>query len=1083
MEANGRSATHVFWQAVEHATDPTIYRPKRRDGVEVVRLQNDEETYYVLKQPETKSYIRLSESDYSLYWQMDGGRSIKELLGYCVRRYKTLPIGHLNRLIDELKVGGFLEDRPVNLYQQLRNALEARASGKRGRRLLNAFLHSEWSMGGLDDFFEPLYRQTRWLYSVLGQLLLFLVVVIGGYFFSRFFLSREVELTAQGAISIVTLFFANLVVIVVHELAHGLTVKHFGRHLDRGGFLFYWGFPAFFVDTRDIWMLDRHKRLGVVWAGPYSGLLLGGLAGLALTAVNTPSFNLNLPQIWFTFIYQIGFIAYFSAIFNLNPLLELDGYFMLMDWLEMPGLRDRAFRFWREAVWQRLRKEKTIGRFWQSLERSERTFLLYGGLAFLYSVYAVLLAIYFWQTRISGFLRTAWQHSVAGQIFVLFLTAAILGPTVYYLLQYGWYRVQLGLEWLANRNLLSRPDVLAFLVGVPLLTLIGAIRLGLEFYSFATVWSDLLVWLAYLGTAASFVVIARQLPGSEFQWTIWAMATVPVLLTLAWLTANSSALWLPDLFLMLYTVVLIAAGFAAWLTVSPEFLDFSDNLVMGTAIIAAPLSYFLATFFYAEQFAVGWWRWLTTAVLHYGLFLSLMYMAPLLINFKGSRFGLSWFLITLVMLLTPWVQFEPWLHLPVAALWLFATLHYLLVGELARFARVAIDEETAVYDDRSRLVEAFNGFMRALFRSYEAVFGGRRLDVIRAQIQALGVLDPDASILEISERGQQALLLAIDRLDDLAGTPFTHAAGKAAYDSLPWLQAETLARHILSGTEWGANLSSGFIVARDRRVDLVRRADIFAGFDNSGIVATVDIAESWSGRKGVMMASQGEDATKFFLIESGEVAILHDGQQVGTLLPGGYFGANALLDSGTYHFSYRTLKPVQALVIRREMFDPLLRADTTLSKQVSSGARERQLLRQMPLFASLSPQQLATIDARMKHRTVEVDEVIAKQGEARSHLFIIVSGAVDVLVTHEEKVERIGRLGPGEHFGEYALFADTPYHATYKAVVACELLLLDEPKFDELVAECERMSHYVEQIGSGRLVATKRRMGLTAVLS
>lgn len=1083
MDANGRISPNSFWQAVEQATDPTIYRPKRRDEVEVVRIKGDDETYYVLKQPETKAYIRLSESDYSIYWQMNGERTLKQLIGYCVRRYQTLPIGHLNRLVAELRNGGFLEEQPVNLYQQLHTALDARTAAKRGRRLIDAFLHSDFSINGIDDFFNPLYQQTKWLYSNLGQLLLLLIVLIGGFFFTQLFLSQEVQLTAQGVVSIASLFFANLLVIIVHELAHGLTVKHFGRDLDRGGFLLYWGFPAFFVDTRDIWMLPRNKRIGVVWAGPYSGLLLGGLAGLVLTAVSAPTLNLTLPQFWFTFIYQIGFIAYFSAIFNLNPLLELDGYFILMDWLEMPGLRERAFRFWREVAWKRLREKRTAVSFWDSLDRPERAFLLYGALAFVYSVYAIFLAIFFWQTRISGFLRNAWQHSFAGQLFVMFITGIIIGPTIYFLLQYGWYRIQLGLEWLANRNLLSRPDVLAFLLGVPLLTTIAIVEVGLIAFSFSPVWNDLLVWLAYLGTAVSFIGIARQLPGSEFQWTIWSLTTVPLWLTLSWLTANSAIVWLSDLFLMLYTVALIVAGFAAWLTVGPEFLDRSDRVVMGLAILAAPLSYFLATFFYADAFAVGWWRWLTTAVIHYGLFLSLMYMAPLFINFQGSRFGLSWFLLIFAMVLTPWVQFETWLHLPIAAIWLYATVHYVLVGALARFVRLAVEDETAVYDDRTRLVVAFNGFMRALFGTYEAVFGGRRLDVIRAQIQSLGVIDSDAAILEISERGQRALLLAVDRLDDLAGTPFTHAAGKAAYDSLPWIQAETLARHILSGTEWGAALATGFIVARDQRAELVRRADIFAGFDSAGVAATVDIAGSWAGKKGVIVANQGEEAQKFYLVESGEVAILHNGQQVGTLLAGGYFGSAALLDSGVYQFSYRTLRPTRLMVIRRDKFDPLLRADTTLSKQVSSGARERQLLRQMPLFGSLSPQQLATVDARMKHRNVEADEIIAKQGEPRSHLFIIISGVVDVLVTHNNKTKRIGRLGPGEHFGEYALFADTPYHATYKAVEAGELLLLDEPKFDELVADCERMSHYVEQIGSGRLVATQRRMGITAVLS
>ena len=77
----------------------------------------------------------------------------------------------------------------------------------------------------------------------------------------------------------------------------------------------------------------------------------------------------------------------------------------------------------------------------------------------------------------------------------------------------------------------------------------------------------------------------------------------------------------------------------------------------------------------------------------------------------------------------------------------------------------------------------------------------------------------------------------------------------------------------------------------------------------------------------------------------------------------------------------------------------------------------------------------------------------------------------------------VGTLGPGEHFGEYALFADTPYVATYRATADSKLLLLDEPRFDQLVAECDLMSHYVEQIGSGRLISTRRRLGPAAIVS
>jgi CRP-like cAMP-binding protein len=314
----------------------------------------------------------------------------------------------------------------------------------------------------------------------------------------------------------------------------------------------------------------------------------------------------------------------------------------------------------------------------------------------------------------------------------------------------------------------------------------------------------------------------------------------------------------------------------------------------------------------------------------------------------------------------------------------------------------------------------------------------------------------------------------VDRLDDLAGTPFTRQAGRAAYDSLPWLEAETLGRHVLAEMEWGAGLAEGFIRVRDRRRQLIRQADIFAGFDREGIDAMLAVARVWHGRSRQTIARAGEEAKAFYLVESGEVGVFHDGVSMAAIEAGGYFGVPALLDEGGYLATYKALTPVKAIVIDRHRFDPLLRADTTLSSQVSSGAKSRRLLTQMPLFSSLSPQQIAVIDARLISRRVQAGEVVVRAGDPRSCLFIVADGRLDVL---DEAGTVIGSLGPGEHVGEYALFADVAYTVTCRAGEDSVLLLLDEPTFDHLVAEYERMSHYVEQIGSGRLLAAGRRVG------
>ena len=1081
-----------FWGALTEAADPTAYKPARNEQVVATRLEAWDAPYYILKEPLTKSYLRLSEADYALWWQMNGRFTVKDLLFYNLKRYQSLPIGHFNSLLADLRAGHFLQDRPTDMYVQVETELAARNPASRGRRLIDGFLHTEISISGLDDVFTPLYQSVRWLFHPLVQVILLLIILLGGGLFGWHFWQQTFTLSSGGGWRIVSLLAANLIIITIHELAHGLMTKHFGRELNQGGFLIYWGMPAFFVDTRDIWLAPRRQRIAVSWAGPHSGLIIGGLVGLGLTAVLT-TFPHYQTSFWTGFAYQLGFLAYLTVFFNLNPLLELDGYFILMDWLDMPGLRRRAFQFWREKLWPHLRPDRFFKRsdsktafgenlsgldYWRSMNRTHRVFTFYGGLALVYSIYALFFALYFWQTRLLPLIGGLWQRGWWGQMLVLLVTAVLILPAAYYLFSFGWSRIRAGLEWLARRDLLARPDVLALLIGLPLLLGIPLLLVALSNLPRADLWLNLSLWLLHISAIIALVGVARQLPGSRFQWAMWSLVAAPVGITLAWLSqiAGLAELW-RDLAILVAAGGIMAAGFVAWYTVWPGYLEVIDRLMIALFFLVGA-GYVYGIVLWLDE-GLPW----TISLLLFGVFTGLMLMTPLWLNFWRSRFALPWALLIVAILALPWLHSFPRLHLPVITLWLFAGLLYLLLGVLAQFARfdVVMEGETAVFQDRERLINSFNHFMQALFASYEAVFGGRRLTAIQAQILALGPLDPDDGILEIGQKARVVLLLAVDRLDDLAGTPFTRKAGQAAYDSLSWLEAETLARHVLSETDWGVGLAQGFIQARDRRAELVRLADVFAGFDQEAMQETVAVTHLITERKGALLARAGTDAERFFLIDAGQVAVFHDEIQVATLEVGGYFGVNALLASGEYQFTYRATGPVALLVIHRADFDPLLRADTTLARQVSSGAETRRLLKQMPLFSSLSPQELAVIDARLLRRRVKAEEIIVRQGQPRSHLFIVAKGRVAVLEGDEPAV--VGDLGPGEHFGEYALFADVPYTATYRAALDTELLLLDEPKFDELVAACDQMSHYVAQIGSGRLMDTRRRLGPSAVLS
>ncbi len=1072
-----------FWTAVSEALDPAVYKPHRIERVETARLKTEDIPYYVIKQPEAKTYIRLSEADYALWWQMNGTKTVKDLLFYNLKRYRTLPIGHLNSLVASMREGAFLQDPPTNIYRQLDDEIQARNPASRGERILKGFLHTEITIEGLDPIFSSVYKWSKWLFTRPIQYILLAIIIIGAGLYAQLFVSQTYRLINSG-FSVITFILANVIVIFIHELAHGLTVKHVGRELNRGGFIIYWGMPACFVDTRDTWLSTNEERMKVTWAGPHSGLIVGGLVGIFLTGVTflsagfggeTAVLRLNTPLLT-SFIFQIGFVAYFSVFVNINPLLELDGYFILMDWMDIPGLRQRAFHFWHEnvfAAWQNLQHPR---QFWAELSRNQRIFMAYGAMAFIYSIYALGFALYFWRSRLTPLISILWhEYGWGGRILLLIIITAVVVPTVYYLLHYSWSRIHAGLEWLARRDLLIRVDVLALLIGLPLLVGIPAIMIAL--WVFALPYSDLLtntiIWFVFLTTIITMINSARQLPGSRFQWSIWSLTIAFSCITIAWISHHQFPL-IEGAALIAAAGSVLAASIISWLTIQPEHLEMRERLLMASF-------FFLGMVVLVGTLYFGNGNWLVTILILMGIIPGLIFLTPLFFNFWQSRFALPWLLLVIAIFLIPWLQFFPLLYVPMSILWLYAAALNMLLGVLTQFSRIdALSKAEISFSERERLVDAFNHFMQAFFLSYEAVFGKRRLHMIYHEILTSGAIDTDGDILTLARQCQRGLLLAVNRLDDLAGEPFTRQAGQAAYDSLPWLEAETLGRHVLAEVEWGVQLAQGFIRERDHRRELIRRADIFAGFDQDGIDEVLAIAREWNGRSQSTIARDGHEAHAFYLVESGKIGVFHKGQQMAAIEAGGYIGAMALLDQGSYMATYKTLTPVTALVIDRSRFDPLLRADTTLASQVSSGAKSRQLLKQMPLFNSLSPQQLAVIDAKLTSKKIKAGTIVVKAGEPRSHLFIVANGRFTVL---NPSNQIIGTLSAGEHFGEYALFADVPYTATLRAETDSTLLLLDEPTFDNLVAEYERMSHYVEQIGSGRLLANRQRGGVTAVIS
>jgi len=87
------------------------------------------------------------------------------------------------------------------------------------------------------------------------------------------------------------------------------------------------------------------------------------------------------------------------------------------------------------------------------------------------------------------------------------------------------------------------------------------------------------------------------------------------------------------------------------------------------------------------------------------------------------------------------------------------------------------------------------------------------------------------------------------------------------------------------------------------------------------------------------------------------------------------------------------------------------------------------VLQQVPLFSGLKGKQLRRIAEAMTERAFPAGEEITKEGEVSVGFYVIQEGRASVTMNDQQ----VGELGPGDHFGEISLIAETPRAATVMA--------------------------------------------------
>jgi putative peptide zinc metalloprotease protein len=331
------------------ALDETAVIPPLRGDLIVIKQFYEGRTYYVVKDPISLQYFRLTAEDYFLATLFDGRRTMGNVRASYIERFPHLRLDYSEAEIDErivrfandLGLLQFLRVQGSSLkprYESLKQAQKAR--GSRFYKLVNHVFFARYSVFDPDRLFarmaRPLWwiwtRQSLWISSALvvaAALTVYQRYDATGALMSRFFSLNN----------IVLIWITTIIVKSIHELGHGLTCKHFGGEVHEVGVMLLVFTPYFFVNVSDSWVLpDRNKRILISAAGIYVELVLASLATF-LWAVAQPG---PLQQI----LWNIMVVASVSTLlFNANPLMRFDGYYIMTDWMEIPNLSTKSRSF------------------------------------------------------------------------------------------------------------------------------------------------------------------------------------------------------------------------------------------------------------------------------------------------------------------------------------------------------------------------------------------------------------------------------------------------------------------------------------------------------------------------------------------------------------------------------------------------------------------------------------------------------------------------------------------------------------------------------------------------------------------
>jgi putative peptide zinc metalloprotease protein len=320
-------------------------RLRRRPDLGITAQKYEGKTYYVVKDPVSLRYYRFKEQEHFLLQLMDGGHTLDEAQKDFEKRFRPerLTLEDLEQFSQQLLQAGLVQNEAPNSGKLLFDNRQKR----RRMEMLGTFTNILYIKIPIFDPEKILNVMLPWLWWMFTITFLFASVAFMASaialvmtHFDTFYSKLPSYQEFFNFKSVFYLWIALGVVKVIHEFGHGLSCKAFCGEVHEMGFLLLCFSPAMYCNVSDAWTLpNKWHRIIISAAGIYVELMIAALTTFIWW--NTPGGTfINNLSLSLMIVCSVS-----TVLFNGNPLMRYDGYYVLADWLEIPNLRDRANRY------------------------------------------------------------------------------------------------------------------------------------------------------------------------------------------------------------------------------------------------------------------------------------------------------------------------------------------------------------------------------------------------------------------------------------------------------------------------------------------------------------------------------------------------------------------------------------------------------------------------------------------------------------------------------------------------------------------------------------------------------------------